>query len=356
MLKTSRQRLDQLLAALKSRDLDGLLISSPSNISYLTDYPSRDSYLIVSRRSGIYITDSRYTEESKAYLKGFTLQCIKGSVFTLIAQTCEELKLKRIGFEGRILPYAEYAKIKEGLNVTQRFVHTAGLVEGLRELKTPVELKKIREAVGIAIAAFKFAKRILKVGRTELEIAGELERFIRFAGARGMAFEVIVASGPNSAFPHHLTSQRKLKANEPVLIDMGVDFNGYKSDLTRTFFVGTIDSLYARVYAVVLEAQSRAIKAVEPGIPCNRVDVASRQWIKECGFGPYFNHNVGHGIGLEVHEAPHLSSRDTQPLCPGMVFTIEPAIYLPGKFGVRIEDMVAVTEKGAVVLSGTLNK
>jgi len=181
-------------------------------------------------------------------------------------------------------------------------------------------------------------------------VVAELERFIRYRGAANSAFEIIVAGGANSAFAHHIPGARKLRDRQNVLIDIGVDVCGYKSDLTRVFFLGKINSLTRRIFDIVRVAQDRAIARIRPGVVASYVDSASREFITKKGYGKYFGHNLGHGVGLEVHEAPHISPRSQEILRPGMVFTVEPAIYLPGKFGIRIEDMVLVTDKGCVKL------
>jgi Xaa-Pro aminopeptidase len=204
--------------------------------------------------------------------------------------------------------------------------------------------------------ALEFIKDFISVGRTEIEIAAELERFIRYNGASRSAFDIIVASGQNSSFPHHLTSQKKIKNNEPVLIDIGVDYLGYKSDLTRVFFLGKINSCLKRIYDIVVEAQNRAIKKIKPGVNISSIDAAARQYIAHQGFGSYFGHNLGHGVGIEVHEKPYISDKENGVLVPGMVLTVEPAIYLPNRFGIRVEDEILVTQKRCEVLSGALNK
>lgn len=350
-------RLKKTYAGLKSENLEGLILNSSANISYLTGYPSRDSYLVISKAGNIYITDSRYTEEAKAGLRGVAdVKKINGSLFKTIATSCRKLGLKRIGFESRYLAYAEYRKIRAHLHKAIELVPAAGLVENLRQIKGPEELKKIRQAVQITLKAFEFIRDFLRPGIKEIEVAAELERFIRYNGARAPAFEIIVASGANAAYPHHITSRKKLRNQEIVLIDMGVDCDGYKSDLTRTFFLGKITLLARKVYDIVKEAQSRALRQIKPGADAAEIDAASRSYITQKGYGNFFGHNLGHGVGLEVHEAPSISSGKNYTLEKGMVFTVEPGIYLPRRFGVRIEDMVLVTPKGAKVLSGAVNK
>jgi len=350
-------RIKNIYAELSEKSLQGLIISLPANISYLTRYFSRDSYLLVSQKENVYFTDSRYTEEAKISLKGIAeVKKINGSVFKAIAQTCQSLRLKRIGFEERILPFAEYKKIQKELNKSAKLVPTHGLVEGLRQIKDSEELKKIKKAIQIVREALKFIQNFIKPGRKEIEVAAEIERFVRYHGARSSAFDIIVASGANSSFPHHLTSQRKIRDNEPVLIDIGVDYLGYKSDLTRVFFSGKINSLVRGIYDIVLKAQEKAISQIKPAVGIGEIDAAARQYITQKGYGGFFGHNLGHGIGLEVHEEPHISAKVQDKLMPGMVFTVEPGIYLPHKFGIRIEDIVLVTPRGCEILSGTLNK
>jgi len=351
------RRIKNIYAKLSEKSLQGLIVSWPANISYLTEYTSRDSYFLLSKKQNIYFTDSRYIEEAKGFLKGIAqIKRSNGSVFEAIAQACKSLGLKRIGFEERYLPFAEYKKIQEELNKSAKLVPTYGLVEGLRQIKDSEELKKIKKALKITREALKFIPDFIKPGKKEIEVAAELERFLRYSGARSGAFDLIVASGPNSSFPHHLTSQRKIGDNEPVLIDLGVDYLGYKSDLTRVFFSGKINSLVRSIYDIVLKAQERAISKIKPAVRISEIDAAARQYITRKGYGRFFGHNLGHGIGLEVHEEPHLSGKAQDKLMPGMVFTVEPGIYLPHKFGIRIEDMVLVTQKGCEVLSGAVYK
>ncbi len=347
----------KIYARLAKAGLDGLIVSSPANISYLADFSSRDSYFIISHKANIYITDSRYTQEAKKGLKGSaSITEINGSVFKTIARACLDLGLKRVGFEERFLSFAEYKRIKEELNKNGDFVPTYGLVEELRQVKTAEELEKIRKATQITIKALRFIKDFISPGKKETEVAAELERFIRYHGARSSAFDIIVASGPNSSFPHHLTSRRKIRNNEPVLVDMGVEYMGYKSDLTRVFFLGRIKPIIKKIYGIVREAQDRAIKETKPAVQMSQIDTAARQYITKRGYGGFFGHNTGHGIGLEVHESPRISPKESNKLNSGMIFTVEPAIYLPGKFGIRLEDMVLITQKGCEVISGSLSK
>ena len=350
-------RLNKVYSRLRQRGLDGLLVSLPANISYLTEFLSRDAYLLVSEKGNIYFTDSRYTEEAASFLKGkFKLKECNGSVFKRIAEVSSALKLKRLGFEERYLPFAEYSKIKEILCGRLELIPVHDIVEDGRLVKDSGEIKKIKQATRITGLAFEHIKKYIARGVKEIEVAAEFEHFIRYHGCNASAFDIIVASGPNSSQPHHLSGQRMLKENEPVLIDFGVDYQGYKSDLTRVLFLGKIKVLVRKVYDIVRKAQELAIKRVGPGAEIAAIDKVAREYIGSKGYAGYFTHNLGHGFGLEVHEDPRISGNEAAALKPGMVFTIEPGVYLPGRFGIRIEDMILVTNKGCEVLSGAINQ
>jgi Xaa-Pro aminopeptidase len=339
---------------LKQRGLDGLLVSLPANVSYLTESLSRDAYLLVSLRGNIYFTDSRYIEEARGFLKeNAQLKECNGSVFNHIAETILGLGLRKIGFEERYLPFAEFARLKALAGVKFDLIPTHSIIEDKRQIKDAQEIIKLRQAARITALALEHIRQFLVPGVKEVEVVAELERFIRYQGARASAFDIIVASGPNSSQPHHLSGARKLKNNEPVLIDFGVDYQGYKSDLTRVLFLGKISTLVRKVYDIVLKAQELAIKRIRPGAEMAEIDRVAREYIAAQGYGRCFTHNLGHGFGLEVHEAPHICGREASAIKPGMTFTVEPGIYLPGKFGIRIEDMVLITTKGCEVISGT---
>ncbi len=350
-------RLKSAYSQLKQRGLDGLLVSLPANISYLTESLSRDSFLLVSEKGNIYFTDSRYTEEAKAFLKdNAKLKECNGPAFKCIVQASLELGLKRIGFEERHLAFAEFAKIKEYAKGSFDLIPTHSIIEDKRQVKDKQEIARLRKTTRITALALEHIRKFLVPGIKEVEVVAELERFIRYHGARASAFDIIVASGCNSSQPHHFSGSRRLRDNEPVLIDLGVDYRGYKSDLTRVFFLGKIKVLVRKVYDIVLSAQEQAIKRIKPGAEMAEIDRVAREYIYSKGYAGYFTHNLGHGFGLEVHEDPRISRHEASALKPGMTFTVEPGIYLPGKFGIRIEDMVLVTRKGCEVLSGSINK
>ncbi len=354
-ISSSERRLERLHTILQKNHLDGILVSSQPNITYLTGFLSSDSYLLVTPKQNFFITDSRFYQQARAWLNGLSIKLAGRSVFNTIARLAKKCKIKHLGFEAKNLDVAQYHKIKSLLRPLH-FISTHGLIEELRKIKEPEELTKIKNAVTISAHALRYAQRIIRPGFSEIEIAAELERFIRYKGARTTSFETIVASGENSALPHHLTSKRRLKRCECLFIDIGVDYQGYKSDLTRTFFLGKIPSKISKIYRIVHQAQVQAINMIKPGVKICEIDRCARQYIAKHGYGGFFAHNLGHGIGLEIHEAPFISTDNKTTTEAGMVFTVEPAIYLPGKFGVRIEDNIAVTENGCEVLSGDLDK
>jgi Xaa-Pro aminopeptidase len=351
-----QRRLKDICKSIRDSNLDSLLISNQANIAYLTGGVSNEAYLLLTPQENFYITDFRYIEEAKQNIKNFTIQKINGSLFNLISRLCQKTKTKYFGFEAKFLSFGEYEKLKEKLGAKIKFIPTYDLVEFYRQIKSEKEIEYLKTATKITTAALRLAKRIIRPGMKEYDLAVRLKRFILDAGANSFSFDIIVASGPNSAFPHHVTTKRITKNNEPILIDMGVDFQGYKSDLTRVFFLGKMTPIFRRIYHIVQRAQAETIRQIKPGVSISKIDNLARQYINRRGYGCYFGHNLGHGIGLQIHEEPHISSKNKNPLMPGMVFTIEPAIYLNGRFGIRLEDMVLVTQKGAEVLSDNLDK
>jgi Xaa-Pro aminopeptidase len=352
-----KSRLLKLYIDLEKNHLDSLLVTSQPNISYLTGFSSRDSYLLISFKKSIFITDFRYLEETKQNLKNFDIELIDSSLFKCINRLVKKLKLRRLGFEAKNLNFAEYQNLKKVLPPKTEFIPTYNLVESLRLIKDKKEIDKIKKAIQISIKTFGFIKSIIKPGIREIDLSAEIERFIRRESVSQSPFPIIVASGPRSCLPHALTSKRIIKDNEPVLVDLGVDFEGYKSNLTRCFFLGKMTNKFIKVYNIVLEAQKRALGIIREGIVINKIDKIARNFISENGFGRlFFGHNLGHGIGLEVHEEPAISSKNNNKTKEGMVFTIEPAVYIPKEFGVRIEDIVLVRKGGLEVLSGALHK
>jgi Xaa-Pro aminopeptidase len=350
----ANDRLSKVQTLLGSQKLNALLLSAEPNISYLTGFPAPDSYLLIAGKGMKLFTDFRYAADfEKKAGPGLTVIQYKGPLFKTLAKTIEQEGGGRVGFESRHLPFAEYEALRRSIRRSITLLPLKESVERLREIKEPRELNAIRKAVAITLEAFRFVEKALKPGISELACVAEIERFVRLRGASGSAFSIIVASGPNASYPHARASLKKLKKGEAIVIDMGVEWDSYKSDLTRTFFLGRIRASVRRAHEAVREAQERAIAAIQPGITIKKIDSLARNTIKEKGFGKYFGHALGHGVGLEVHESPAINGKNANALEPGMVFTVEPGIYKPGEFGIRLEEMVLVTDSGVEVLSGT---
>lgn len=355
----SARRISSLQRSFDDHGIDALLLNHPANIRYLTCYPGRDSFCLVSGSQTVYFTDSRYTEEARAALpSGTRIEKIDGgNVFAVaLKRVCADLGVKRLGFEERYMSVLEHRRLKESGPAWGEFVPVLNLVEHLRQYKDEDEVGLIRKAVRVTAEVYRHAEKILKPGITELEAVGALEKCITDEGGEGPSFDIIVAAGPNASYPHHLSSRRKLRSGEAVVLDMGVVWEGYRSDLTRVFFLGKINALIRKAYDTVRAAQDRAFAMIQPGCLIAEADAAARSYITERGYGQAFGHNLGHGVGLETHELPYLSGKSSARFEPGMVVTVEPGIYLPNQFGIRIEDMVLVTHKKSEVLSGSIDK
>lgn len=349
-------RIEQVKKALDERAIDGLLVTDEKNVSYLSGFKGAESYLIVSLKANYFVTDFRYKEEAEGALKGFRIIVAKEKkVAASISEALQKSGIRRLGFESRHLSYDNYLELKETLNKVE-LVPCRGIVEKLREVKDAKEIRLIRKSCDIAVHAFEHVRDHLEAGTSEIEIANRIDHIMRQHGARKQAYDTIVAIGPNASKPHAVPSDKRLRLNEPVLIDAGCEFEGYKSDLTRLFFLGRISKKLKDLYNIVLEAQRRAISGIKPGVRACDVDHLARSYIEKKGYGRYFGHALGHGIGLEVHEAPRMSGANRAVLEKGMVFSVEPAIYIPHRFGIRIEDIVLVKEGGCEVLTGDLNK
>ncbi len=345
-------RFEKIRDAVSASKVDAFLLNTPANVSYACGFFAPESYLVVSKQGMCLITDSRYTEDFRRKAKEpLIVKQYKNSLFKTIANTLKKGPFKKIGFESRHLSFAECQILHELTGKTKTFIPLKETIERAREIKEKGEIDNIKNALAITLKTYAHIKKMLKPGLRELDIAAQIERFIRLNGATSSAFDTIVASGPNSSYPHAGITQRPIQRGEPIVIDLGVVYNGYKCDLTRTFFLGKIKPIVQKAFGIVSEAQKRAIQAVRPGIAINKIDSAARNYISEKGFGKFFGHALGHGVGLEVHESPSISKKDRRPIKKGMVFTVEPGIYIPGSFGIRIEDMVLVTDKGAEVLS-----
>lgn len=353
-----KERLERLRRRLQEESLEALLVSTPENRRWLSGFTGSAGWLFITARDAVLATDFRYVEQAHQQAPDFPVVRIGGG-YDWFPRLIQEKGVHRIGFEAGHLTVASYqaliAALKEARVEGVSLQATQGLVEALRIHKDPQEMALIARAVAISDEALRQVAPTIQPGETERAVAWRLEKAMRELGADGLAFETIVASGPNAALPHHRPSDRPIQAGEPIVIDFGARYQGYCADLTRTFCIGHPDETFRKVYDIVLTAQLTAIATVHAGMKAGDADSIARKIIDDAGYKENFGHSLGHGIGLAVHEAPRLGPGSETPLEEGMVFTIEPGIYIPGWGGVRIEDTV-VLEKGKVRPLTTLPK
>lgn len=346
------QRVRQCRARFKGLEVDALLITREHDIRYLSDYPGEDCAALLTPKRLFLISDFRYQETLSAFADRAEIVIRRNGMHAEIAGLCADLKIARLGIQSEYMTIATRRDLA-GQVGAKTLRDTSGVLAELRAIKDAHEVKRIRRAVRIAQDALAALLPTLKAGQTEAEISARLKYELEMHGASSPSFPPIIAVRANGSKPHYTPSPRaKLAKGHPLLIDWGARCEGYCSDLTRTFGFGGMPKKVREIYAVVLEAQQAAIAAIRPGAGLAAVDAVARDFIAQAGYGECFGHGLGHGIGFDVHEAPGLSYRSkTGVLKPGHVVTVEPGIYLPGVGGVRIEDDVLVTEKGATVLS-----
>ncbi|MCB0216599.1 MAG: aminopeptidase P family protein [Caldilineae bacterium] len=346
-------RVDALRQQLADKSLDAIVISSGSNRRWLTGFTGSAGSVVLGTSTAHLISDSRYYEQVERQAPDFELVRAGYQTNQTLNTLLTALGARRVGFEAEHLSVAQLEGLRKALPDID-WQATDGLVTRLRAIKDADEIAIIRRAVRLADQAMEHAYAIARPGMTELELAWQLEVFLRERGAESLAFDTIVAAGENGALPHHHPSDRPIAAGEPIVIDMGARVDGYCSDLTRTFSIGpATDPDYAAVWQIVSAANRAAEAGLRAGLTGPEGDALARDPITEAGYGDHFGHSLGHGVGLDVHELPRLSQlAGDAPLEPGMVVTVEPGIYLPGRFGVRIEDMVLIGPDGAEVLSG----
>ena len=344
---THKVRLRGIRAGIARLKADCLIATKPANVTYLTGFTGDDSWAVVLPGAVILVTDSRYSEQAAAQCRFCRIVERKEAMAKAIAELLRNRRGIKTAAVEKSISLANFQSLKK--NLSCRLKAAEGIVESARRKKDPIEVSAIRAAAKIAARAFERVLRRVKPGLTENELAGIVDFEIRKAGGI-ISFETIVAFGPNASRPHHQPTSRKLRKNDTVLIDFGVRLDGYCCDLTRCFSVGTPGGLYEKVYAVVKQAQAAAIRMVKAGVEINQVDTAAREIIKKAGL-PVYGHGTGHGLGLEVHELPAISGKTKGKLQTGDVITIEPAVYIPGRLGVRIEDDCLITKDGCVVLT-----
>jgi Xaa-Pro aminopeptidase len=339
-------RLEKLRKRMAEQRLEALLVTGSYNREYLSGFAGSAGYLLITADKAYLLVDFRYTEQAKAQAPQFTVVEHEAKAMATVRSLLGGWGIRELGFEQQHVTYAvyqAYAADLEGI----KLVPTDSLTESLRIVKDEAELAIMQEAAELADKTFEHVLTVLKPGMTENEVALEIEWFMRRNGATSVSFETIVASGERSALPHGKASDRVLKSGEFVKMDFGALYKGYCSDITRTVCIGKPTDKHRNIYDIVLEAQLAALEGIRPGMTGKEADAIARDVIKRHGYGDCFGHGTGHGLGMEIHEAPRLSMNggDTV-LQPGMTVTVEPGIYLPGFGGVRIEDDVVVTETG----------
>lgn len=343
------KHLTSLREQFKQKDIDGILITSNYNRRYLSGFTGTAGVVLVSSNEAKFITDFRYVEQAEAETEGFKIVQHTIAIQEEVAKQAKEMGIERLGFEKDHLTYGQYDTYKKFLDVS--LVPVSGLVEKMRLIKSPEELQTIQEAVDIADAAFTHIQSFIRPGVREIDVSTELEFFMRKKGAVSSSFDIIVASGYRSALPHGVASEKIIEIGELVTLDFGAYYKGYCSDITRTVAVGEPSDELKKIYNTVLEAQLKGVQGIKPGMTGKQADALTRDYITEQGYGKYFGHSTGHGMGLEVHEGPGLSHKTDQKLEPGMVVTVEPGIYVAGVGGTRIEDDIVITEDGNKILS-----
>lgn len=359
-------RLVRLRKILKQKRIGGFLITSPSNLFYLGGFRAEGSVgLVTQREARIFVPELLY-EQAKEIARDFEVMSFRNKLWEKLEKFLTGEKIRRLSFEAGGVSIKRYREMEKAFGRVG-LVPVDSLVEKMRMVKTEEEMALIRKSAQICMAAFRFIKKRIRIGMREKIIACQLEYFMKKRGAEKSSFEIIVASGENTAYPHYQTGERKIRSGDCLLIDMGCVYKGYCSDLTRPLFLDTIIDIhggglratlpfeskgkYKQIYHVVRKAQRAAIEKIRPGVKCSSIDSAARKVITRAGLGDYFIHKTGHGVGLDVHELPWVDGNNKQVLRAGMVLTVEPGVYIPGFGGVRIEDMVLVTKKGCEVLT-----
>ncbi|HVN17344.1 MAG TPA: Xaa-Pro peptidase family protein [Dongiaceae bacterium] len=352
-----RARQERLREHLATTRFDGLLVSHLPNIRYLCGFTGSAGLLLVEESGSMFFTDVRYDTQAHGEVKGPKVVIARKAALAAVGEFLSKRRSRgrgwTLGIEAEHFTVAEKSRLNRLRPSGVLLKDAPGIVEKMRMMKDSDELRCIREAVDLGARIFERGLKVLRAGMKEVDVAAEMELAARRGGADGMSFDTIVASGARSALPHGRASTQAIRPGAFVVCDFGVILSGYCSDQTRTVWVGSAPKDARRIYEAVREAQQAASEAVRPGIAVGEVDAAARKVLKKAGLGRYFTHSTGHGVGLEIHESPRVASGQREILQAGMVITIEPGVYFPGKWGIRIEDMVVVTAGGCEALTPT---
>ncbi|EOZ5808483.1 M24 family metallopeptidase [Enterococcus hirae] len=342
-------RVEKLRKKIQEENLDSFLITSPYNLRYLTNFTGTTGLAVITLEKAFFITDFRYTEQAAAQAQGFEIIKNVGSIFEEVADLVQKEGLRELGFEETTVSFLEYSVLEEIIDA--QLIPISGMIEELREIKDEEEIAIIEKACSIADLAYDHILKMIQPGMTEIEVANQLDFYMRSLGASGVSFETIVASGLRSAMPHGVASKKIIEQGDLITIDFGCYYEGYVSDMTRTFAIGDPGEQLKEIYQIVLEAQLAVLEVAKPGVTGKQLDAVARDYITKHGYGEAFGHSTGHGIGLEIHEGPNVSVRAEKQFVPGNIITDEPGIYLPGIGGVRIEDDLLITSDGNRVLT-----
>ena len=343
-------RLTRLREVLANMGVDGCLVMSETNRFYLSGFTGSNGYLLITSTLALLFTDPRYIERANDEAKNFEVCPLRNS-YDELRELVSSTGIIGIGFEDREVSYAIYRVLSKVVGDSAQLVPLEEAINSLRAIKDRIELTVVEKSVAIADEVMSIVISSLREGVTEKEVAWAVEGSLRESGADGLAFDTIVASGPNASRPHHKTGERSIQLGDMVVIDMGALYGGYRSDITRTICIGKADEQFRKIYHVVREAQASAEDLAGSGVKVAALDTVAREVISSHGYGEYFSHALGHGIGLDVHELPRISGSSDEILSEGMVFTIEPGIYIPGWGGVRIEDMLVIDKGEARILT-----
>ena len=345
------KNIEKYQSLLETGEVDALLLTSVYNRLYAAQYRVAEGVAVVTREGAYYFTDSRYIEAAEKNLKGFTVRMTHpgSSEIERINEVIGEHTIKKLGFEENDMTYGDYLRYNEALHAV--LVPMQAKIDAFRATKEPWEIELMRKAQAITDQTFSELCKIIQAGMTEKELEAELLYRLYKHGAEGPSFDPIVVSGPNTSLPHGVPGERKLEFGDFITMDFGCIYGGYCSDMTRTVALGFVSEEMDKVYKTVLKAQLAGIAATKAGVAGRDIDGAARKVIADAGYGDYFGHGYGHSLGILIHEAPNANTRNDQPMPAGAVVSAEPGIYLPGQFGVRIEDVTVITETGCEVLT-----
>ncbi|HEY9061231.1 MAG TPA: aminopeptidase P family protein [Pseudobacteroides sp.] len=345
-------RLKRLREKLKLKDIEAVLINKRENYFYLSGFTGTSAYLLISMEEAYLITDFRYVEQANEQAQKYKVVEYKGNIIEALNEIINKHSIKRLGFEENYLTYQIFNEYKNSLMASD-LLPFGKEIDELRFVKDQVELNVIKKAVKIADEAFSHVAKLIKPGIREIEVAAEIEYYMKKLGASGPSFDTIVASGKRAALPHGVASEKPIEMGDIITLDYGCVYNNYCSDMTRTVFLGEPNKDLVKIYEIVLKAQLEASASAFRGMKAKDIDKIARSIIAENGYGPNFGHSLGHGVGIEIHEEPRLSVKGEVVMENGMIVTIEPGIYVEGLGGVRIEDIIVINDLKPEVLTSS---